>query len=198
MGRIEWWPCRIAGRSSRCPQHRVRASGDGIREVMPAHSRDSRLGEILGDRDTVLCFSQSGLSAAVAGVGVALSWHSRSGVPSERHSARDMSLQRDIDTSFDVRSDTPPGKDPDALSPTLRRYHRQLWSKPLPNGTVFSLVTTTPRVYLHHSLRSANISCPAIPSFRLSRAQRVSLMFSSRFLSKNVISSSDSAIRSVG
>lgn len=55
-----------------------------------------------------------------------------------------------IDIAFDFRSDTPPGKDPDALSPTLRRYHRQLWSKPLPNGVVFDLVTTTPRVYLHH------------------------------------------------
>lgn len=55
-----------------------------------------------------------------------------------------------IDIDFDFRSDTPPGKDPDARSPTLRRYHRQLWSKPLPSGVVFELVTTTPRVYLHH------------------------------------------------
>jgi len=55
-----------------------------------------------------------------------------------------------IDTTFDFRSDTPPGKDPDALSPTLRRYHKMLWSKPLPRGTVFELVDTTPRVYLHH------------------------------------------------
>jgi hypothetical protein len=27
-----------------------------------------------------------------------------------------------IDISFDFRSDTPPGKDPDTHSPTLRRY----------------------------------------------------------------------------
>jgi integrase len=39
-----------------------------------------------------------------------------------------------IDTTFDFRSDTPPGLDPDTYSPTLRRYHRLLWSKPLPSG----------------------------------------------------------------
>ena len=54
-----------------------------------------------------------------------------------------------IDTRFDFRIDSS-GKDPDAHSPTLRRYHKQLWSKPLPCGTVFDLADTTPRVYLHH------------------------------------------------
>lgn len=44
-----------------------------------------------------------------------------------------------IDTSFDFYSDTPPGKDPDAHSPRLRRYHQILWSKELPNGEYFSL-----------------------------------------------------------
>jgi hypothetical protein len=55
-----------------------------------------------------------------------------------------------IDTSFDFRSDTPAGKDPDSHSPTLRRYHKLLWSKPLPGGVCFELNDTTPRVYLHH------------------------------------------------
>lgn len=55
-----------------------------------------------------------------------------------------------IDTTFDFRSDTLPGGDPDELSPTLRRYHALLWSKPLPNGTRFELVSTTPGAYLHH------------------------------------------------
>ena len=55
-----------------------------------------------------------------------------------------------IDVGFDFREDTPPGKDPDALSPTLRRYHRLLWSKPLPDGTAFELDDTTSGVYLHH------------------------------------------------
>lgn len=59
-------------------------------------------------------------------------------------------MRSHIDTSFDFRSDTPPGKDPDAHSPTLRRYHRLLWSKPLPAGAAFRLIETTPQVYLHH------------------------------------------------
>ena len=44
-----------------------------------------------------------------------------------------------IDTSFDVRLDTPAGKDPDSCSPTLRRYHRLLWSKALPCGQKLEL-----------------------------------------------------------
>jgi hypothetical protein len=55
-----------------------------------------------------------------------------------------------LDTGFDFRSDTPPGGDPDALSPTLRRYHKLLWSKALPSGAMFPLDDTTPGVYLHH------------------------------------------------
>lgn len=55
-----------------------------------------------------------------------------------------------IDTGFNVFSDTPPGKDPDSFSPTLRQYHRELWSKELPNGIPFTLDLDTPRL-LHHS-----------------------------------------------
>lgn len=55
-----------------------------------------------------------------------------------------------IDIKFDFRSDTPPGKDPDALSPTLRAYHKLLWSKPLPNGVNFDLDDTKDNVYLYH------------------------------------------------
>jgi hypothetical protein len=54
-----------------------------------------------------------------------------------------------IDTEFDFRIDSS-GKDPDAYSPTLRRYHKYLWSKCLPCGAQFDLVDTTPGVYLHH------------------------------------------------
>ena len=56
----------------------------------------------------------------------------------------------EIDITFDFRTDTPPGKDPDALSPTLRSYHKLLWSKPLPNGVCFGLDDTKYNVYLHH------------------------------------------------
>jgi hypothetical protein len=61
-----------------------------------------------------------------------------------------MGLDEAIDITFDFRSDTPPGRDPDARSPTLRRYHQRLWSKPLPSGVPFALDVTTPRMYLHH------------------------------------------------
>lgn len=54
-----------------------------------------------------------------------------------------------IDTSFDFETDTPPNKDADSYSPTLRRYHRLLWSKPLPSGTVFDL-EEEPNAYLVH------------------------------------------------
>src|ERR1700759_4308790 len=60
-----------------------------------------------------------------------------------------MGLGEAIDTTFDFRSDTPAGRDPDAFSPTLRRYHQLLWSKPLPSGAPFELDVSTPP-YLHH------------------------------------------------
>jgi Family of unknown function (DUF6994) len=54
-----------------------------------------------------------------------------------------------IDITFDFRSDTSPGADPGSSSPTLRRYHQLLWSKPLPSGAPFELDIATPP-YLHH------------------------------------------------
>jgi hypothetical protein len=54
-----------------------------------------------------------------------------------------------IATSFDVRSDSN-GRDPDSASPTLRSYHQQLWSKPLPSGALFNL-ERTPGAYLTHT-----------------------------------------------
>ena len=54
-----------------------------------------------------------------------------------------------IDTSFDFRTDAG-GKDPDSHSPTLRKYHRLLWSKPLPSGRRFDLDDTVPGKYLLH------------------------------------------------
>jgi len=44
-----------------------------------------------------------------------------------------------FDDDYNFRDDTPAGKDPDSRSPTLRRYHRLLWSKPLPGGRLFKL-----------------------------------------------------------
>lgn len=46
-----------------------------------------------------------------------------------------------IDTRFDLRAEAG-GRDPDKFSKTLRVYHQVLWSKPLPDGTVFALDDT--------------------------------------------------------
>jgi len=54
-----------------------------------------------------------------------------------------------IDTSFDFRCDAN-GKDPDSASPTLKRYHKLLWSKPLPSGEKFVLVDAGAGRYLKH------------------------------------------------
>lgn len=54
-----------------------------------------------------------------------------------------------IDTTFNVYSDSR-GRDPDTHSPTLRKFHCELWSKKLPNGTVFNLTTNQIGHYLHH------------------------------------------------
>lgn len=58
---------------------------------------------------------------------------------------------KNVDITFNVFSDTPIGKDPDSYSPTLRRYHRFLWSKPLPCGAMFELDLSRPRLLLHKS-----------------------------------------------
>lgn len=73
-----------------------------------------------------------------------------------------------LDTSFDFRVDTPKGKDPDKYSPTLRRYHQALWSKPLPSGPVFELSTAKRRPYLLHDSEQGRFrlgSDTAVPTF---------------------------------
>ncbi|MFN7982438.1 MAG: hypothetical protein U0Q11_11315 [Vicinamibacterales bacterium] len=83
----------------------------------------------------------------------------------------DSRAEERIDVAFDFRSDTPgyPKKDPDVCSPTLRRYHRRLWSKPLPNGQVFTLDDTTVH-YLHHRSDALGefflASDAVVPTFR--------------------------------
>lgn len=54
-----------------------------------------------------------------------------------------------IDVCFYFPTDAG-GGDPDRTSPTLRRYHKLPWSKPLPDGREFNLDDTTPNAYLHH------------------------------------------------
>lgn len=78
-------------------------------------------------------------------------------------------MRTDIDITFDFRMDTPVGKDPDQFSKTLRRYHKLLWSKPLPTGDLFELHDTTPGVYLHHRSQLGEFwlsSDAVIPTFK--------------------------------
>ncbi|MDO9153310.1 MAG: hypothetical protein Q7U47_06335 [Paludibacter sp.] len=54
-----------------------------------------------------------------------------------------------IDTTFNVYTDAN-GGDPDSTSPTLRSYHKMLWSKPLPIGEAFLLTDNKSGTYLYH------------------------------------------------
>ena len=63
-----------------------------------------------------------------------------------------MTAMRDnLNIEFKFYADTPPAKDPDSHSPTLRRYHKMLWSKELPNGHTLDLVDTHAKSYLYHN-----------------------------------------------
>jgi hypothetical protein len=55
----------------------------------------------------------------------------------------------EFDPTFDFRTDAT-GPDPDSSSPMLRRYHKLLWSKPLPSGDLFELDDSKPLPHLHH------------------------------------------------
>lgn len=54
-----------------------------------------------------------------------------------------------IDITFNVYTDAN-GGDPDSTSPTLRCYHKMLWSKKLPNGKFFELIEKKGGTYLYH------------------------------------------------
>jgi hypothetical protein len=78
-----------------------------------------------------------------------------------------------IDVTFDFRTDTPSGKDPDSFSPTLRRYHQRIWAKPLPSGVMLTLDASGP-FYLHHRSEAGEFflaSDAVIPAF--SREPRI-------------------------
>jgi len=54
-----------------------------------------------------------------------------------------------IDITFDIHADSY-GKDPDVYSPTLKKYHKILWSKSLPNGKIFNLRDDKTGAYLYY------------------------------------------------
>lgn len=73
-----------------------------------------------------------------------------------------------FDANFDSRHDAGKG-DPDRTSKVLRRAHQFLWSKPLPNGDPFDLVTTRKGCYLYHESRRGTFylsSDTVVPTFR--------------------------------
>lgn len=73
-----------------------------------------------------------------------------------------------LNPNFDSRDDAGKG-DPDTTSKTLRRYHQLLWSKPLPNGDAFDLVTTRKNCYLFHESKRGRFflsSDTVVPTFR--------------------------------
>ncbi|ALV43219.1 hypothetical protein AU252_20345 [Pseudarthrobacter sulfonivorans] len=79
-----------------------------------------------------------------------------------------------VDPSFDYFSGTPPGKDPDTHSPTLRRHHQLLWNKELPTGGRFNLA---PEPGAHLVYRSASgvffLASDAITTRMRGKASRV-------------------------
>ena len=89
-----------------------------------------------------------------------------------------MPTSETIDITFDFRSDTPSGRDPDTFSPTLRTYHRLLWSKPLLGGAPFTLDATPAPYYLRHASELGEFllsSDAVVPTF--SRARELADIF---------------------
>jgi len=55
-----------------------------------------------------------------------------------------------FDVDYDHRLDSK-GNDPDTHSPTLKSQHQMLWTKPLPNGTIFELQPEPGKYLVHNS-----------------------------------------------
>lgn len=73
-----------------------------------------------------------------------------------------------IDIGFDFRSDAR-GLDPDAFSPTLRRYHQALWSQALPCGRWFKLNCPNTKGYLYHNSEIGEFNLASdtmVPTFK--------------------------------
>ena len=62
-----------------------------------------------------------------------------------------------IDINYNFYTDAK-GGDPDSTSPTLRKYHRYLWSKSLPNGSLFELHDDEKNIYLYHKSKLGEFS----------------------------------------
>jgi hypothetical protein len=66
-----------------------------------------------------------------------------------------------IDTSFDFRTDSN-GKDPDAYSPTLRKYHLLLWRKELPTGDYLDIEEIESNLVYRFNMQTLKFSSDSI------------------------------------
>jgi hypothetical protein len=62
-------------------------------------------------------------------------------------------MEKLVDIEYDFRTDSN-GGDVDKYSATLRKYHKILWSKHLPNGNILSLDDSRDDVYLYYKTES--------------------------------------------
>jgi hypothetical protein len=62
-------------------------------------------------------------------------------------------MEKLVNIEYDFRTDSN-GGDVDKYSATLRKYHKILWSKNLPNGDKFSLDDSIENVYLYYKIGS--------------------------------------------
>ena len=69
-----------------------------------------------------------------------------------------------IDVWFDCRQDAN-GKDPDQHSPTLKRYHAELWTKPLPDGRQTVANKTFPLRFAPPRLSDSMSGCSTATAF---------------------------------
>ena len=67
----------------------------------------------------------------------------------------------EIDASFNFRNDSN-GKDPDAYSPTLRSYHRFLWSKQLPIGERLEIEEIDSRLVYRFNMQTLKFGSDSI------------------------------------
>ena len=67
----------------------------------------------------------------------------------------------EIDTSFNFRTESN-GRDPDSYSPTLRKYHRMLWSKPLPDGDYLDIEEVDSELVYRFNMQTLKFSSDSI------------------------------------
>ena len=89
-----------------------------------------------------------------------------------------------VDTSFDFRTDSY-GRDPDSASATLKQFHIELWSKPLPGGMSLRLEDAGPE-YLRakHDGRLLRVTSDTISNSLAGHKRIASLM---PRISKNLV-----------